>query len=131
MANMPSADFCSPLTPSLDDVSLWQVNRSPRVLRTHFLPIYLSHLLPPLPDDYRASDLLASLPRCGCLYALRVPQARDLPTASFRPHLTMIALAVQLTVPAIKGRRGLSPPSECALPGAHKKSRVISDPAPV
>jgi len=55
-------------------------------------------------------------------YALRVPQAGDLPTASFRPHLTMIALAVQLTVPLIKVRRGLSPPSKCALPGAHRKA---------
>ena len=45
----------------------WQVNRSPRVLHTHFLPIYPSHLLPHPPDDYRASDLCASLPRCGCL----------------------------------------------------------------
>jgi len=34
----------------------------------------------------------------------------------------MIALAVQLTVPVIRVRRGLTPPSECALPGAHKKS---------
>ena len=54
-------------------------------------------------------------------YAFRVPQAGDLLTASSRPHLTMIALAVQLTVPVIKVRRGLSPPSERALPGAHNK----------
>ena len=57
-------------------------------------------------------------------YALRVPQAGDLPTASFRPHLTMIALAVQLTVPVIRVRKGLAPSSECALPGAHKKREV-------
>jgi hypothetical protein len=54
-------------------------------------------------------------------YALRVPQARDLLTASFRPRLTVTALAVQLTVPVIRVRRGLVPPSECALPGAQKK----------
>ena len=40
-------------------------------------------------------------------YALRVPQAGDLPTASFRPHLTMIALAVQLTVPVIRSVKDL------------------------
>ncbi len=106
----------------------WQMNRSPRVSRTHFLPIYPSHILPSLPDDYRASDLFASLPRDGCLYALRVPRARNLPTASSRPHLTMIALAVQLTVPVIRVRRGLSPPGECALPGAQKKSHGVSSP---
>jgi len=60
-------------------------------------------------------------PSVAASYALRVPQAGDLPTASFRPHLTMIALAVQLTVPVIRVRGGLTPPSECALPGARKK----------
>jgi hypothetical protein len=57
-------------------------------------------------------------PDVAASYALRVPQARDLPTASSKPHLTMIALAVQLTVPVIRVRRGLAPPNECALPGA-------------
>ena len=34
----------------------------------------------------------------------------------------MTALAVHLTVPVIKVRKGLTPSSECALPGAHKKA---------
>jgi hypothetical protein len=63
-------------------------------------------------------------------YALRVPQAGNLPTASFKPHLTMIALAVQLTVPVIGVRRGLAPPSECALPGALNKKGAISGALP-
>jgi len=63
-------------------------------------------------------------PSVAASYALRVPQTGDLLTASFRPHLTMIALAVQLTVPVIRVRRGLTPPSECALPGAHKKAEL-------
>ena len=46
-----------------------------------------------------------------------VPIALDLPAASFRPHLPMTVLAVQLTVPVIRVRRGLPPPSKCALPG--------------
>jgi hypothetical protein len=33
----------------------------------------------------------------------------------------MIALAVQLTVPVIRVRKGLTPSSECALPGAQNK----------
>ena len=65
-------------------------------------------------------------PGVAASYALRVPQAGDLLTASFRPHLTMIALAVQLTVPVIKVRKGLSPSSECALPGAQNKGATIS-----
>ena len=60
-------------------------------------------------------------PDVAASYALRVPQAGDLLTASFRPHLTVTALAVQLTVPVIKVRRGLSPPSKCALPDAQTK----------
>ena len=83
-------------------------------------------ILPRLPDDYRTSDLLASSSRRGCLHALRVPRARDLPTASFRPRLAAAALAVQLTVPVIRVRRGLSPPGECAQPGAPIKNALPS-----
>src|SRR5215510_10103357 len=36
---MPSADFCHPITPPLDDASSRQDDRPPRVLRTH-LPSY-------------------------------------------------------------------------------------------
>ena len=60
-------------------------------------------------------------PGVAASYALRLPQAGDLPTASFGPHLAMIALAVQLTVPVIRVRKGLTPSSECALPGAQNK----------
>jgi len=119
---MPSADFCPLITPTLDGVSqLWQTDRPPRVLRTHFPPIHPSHLLPPLPDDYRASGFMPPRPGAVASYALRVPRAGGLPAASFRPRLAAVALAVQLTVPVIRVRRGLSPPSECALPGAHRK----------
>jgi hypothetical protein len=37
----------------------------------------------------------------------------------------MIALAVQLTVPVIRVREGLTPPSECALPGAQNKKPIL------
>ena len=65
-------------------------------------------LLPPRPD------VVAS-------YTLRVPRAGDLLTASSGPRLTAAALAVRLTVPVIRVRKGLAPPSECALPGAQYK----------
>ena len=60
-------------------------------------------------------------PEIGASYALRVPRAGSLRTASFRPHLTVAALAVRLMVPAIRVHRGLAPPSQCALPGAQIK----------
>ena len=56
-------------------------------------------------------------PGCAASYPLPVLQARVLLSASFRFHLAVDTLAVQLTLP----RRGLSPPSECALPGAPNK----------
>jgi hypothetical protein len=66
-------------------------------------------------------------PGVAASYALRLPQAGDLPTASFGPHLAMIALAVQLTVPVIRVRKGLTPSSECALPGAQNKKAHLKD----
>ena len=44
-------------------------------------------------------------------YAISVRQARVLPAASFRFRVTPDTLAVQLTVPTIRVRRGLAPPS--------------------
>ena len=44
-------------------------------------------------------------------YALRVPRAGTLRTASFRFHLTVDTLAVRLTIPITRARRGLAPPS--------------------
>jgi len=41
-------------------------------------------------------------PNCMALYVVRVPQAGDLPTASFRFHLAMDTLAVQLMVAIAK-----------------------------
>ena len=71
-------------------------------------------------------------------YALRVPRAGILRTASFRFHLTVDTLAVRLTIPITRARRGLAPPSVRqgttpyriayivlhAMPGTRKKDRV-------
>jgi len=54
------------------------------------------------------------------LYPLPIRQASALPTASSRFHLAMDTLAVN-TSPC-RVWRGLSPPSECALPGAQKQN---------
>ena len=45
------------------------------------------------------------------MYVISVRRARILPSASFRFHLTVDTLAAQLTVPVIRVRRGLAPPS--------------------
>ena len=105
---------------------LWQTGGSPRVLRTHFHPIYPSHLLPRLLDDYRVLNLVAFSPRRGCVIYASCSSARTLLTASSRPDLTVIALAVRLTVPVIRvPLLVLPPPSECALTGIPQKDRDI------
>src|SRR4030067_1114056 len=74
-----SADFCPPIPASLGVGSQSrQTDRPPRVLRTHLPPIHPSHLLPPLPDDYRASDLFAFSPRRGWLVCASCPSGRGL-----------------------------------------------------
>jgi hypothetical protein len=118
----------------------WQISQG-KACNLH--PIYPPHLLLHLPGDYWALDLLASLPRCSCLYAVAVRRAGTLPTASFRFHLAVDTLAVQLTVPITRVCRGLSPPSHSvkhhirpscvyalhAMPGTPKKRPERSLPA--
>jgi hypothetical protein len=70
------------------------------------------------------------------LYVISVRQVSVLPSASFRSHLTVDTLAVQLVVPLTGSTEGLSPPSHPttttrigtapvkalrAMPGAQKK----------
>ncbi len=86
----------------------WQISQGKAC---HLHPIYPPHLLLHLPGDYWALDLVASSPRCSGLYAVAVRRAGTLLTASFGFHLTMDTLAVRLTVPITRVRRGLPPPS--------------------
>jgi hypothetical protein len=99
-------------------VALEHACRPPRVLRTHFLPIYPSHLLPRLPDDYRALNVFAFSPRRGCLVCALCSSGRGFAYRFLQTPPRGGTLAVRLTVPVIRVRRGLAPPSECALPGA-------------
>ena len=111
---MASADSCSPIPTPHGVGSQWQANRPLRVRRATFLPstrrIYF-HIF------WIAIGLRVSWPSrpdVAASYAVPVRRARSLPTASFRFRLTTNTLAVQLTVPAIRVRRGLSPPSHPA-----------------
>src|SRR3990172_6122291 len=58
-------------------------------------------------------------------YALRIPRAGGLPTASFRPRLAAAALTVLLRVPVIGARGGPTLPRGCGFAGAPgKKARL-------
>jgi hypothetical protein len=75
---MPSADFCPTILPPHDGSStLRQTDRSPRVLRTNFPPIYPSHIHPPLPDGYWALNLIAFSPSDGCLLCASCTSGRE------------------------------------------------------
>lgn len=75
---MPSADFCPTILPSHGGSSTFkQTDRSPRVLRTGFPPIYPSHLHPFLLDDYRALNLMAFSPRNECLLCASCTSGRE------------------------------------------------------
>ena len=59
-----------------------------------FLSIYLPHLLP---FPFGSMDFALScklIQRMEAFYEIRVPQARDLPPASFRFHLTVDTVAL-------------------------------------
>ena len=69
--------------------------RSPRLRRALFPLIYLPHLLV-LPATFGLHRFQPTYPYFPALYVVPVRQAKGLPTASFRFHLTMDTLAVQL-----------------------------------
>jgi len=54
---------------------------------------------------------MPSRPDMPASYAISVRRAGVLPAASFRFRVTPDTLAVRLTVPTIRVRRGLAPPS--------------------
>ena len=64
---------------------------------------------------------MPSRPAYNTSYAISVRQNGILLTASFRPYLTVAALAVQLEIPVIKALRGLAPLSHFL---AHFRLRV-------
>ena len=58
------------------------------------------HIRPCLPCSYRTLKILDFSSGMTASYAVSVRRASDLPAASFRFHLAVDTLAVQLTVPA-------------------------------
>jgi hypothetical protein len=59
------------------------------------------HLRTSFPYRYRTLKILASSSSLHASYAISVRQASALPAASFRFHLAMDTLAVQLTIPPV------------------------------
>ncbi len=77
---MASADFCRPIPTPLDVGSTLSPEAERQISqgKTRDLhPICPPHLLPHPPGDYRALDLAASLPGCGCLVCGFCPSGRD------------------------------------------------------
>ena len=77
--------------------------RPPRLRCTLFPLIYLPHLLV-LPATFGLHRLLPTYPYFPALYVVPVRQVKGLPTASFRFHLTMDTLAVQLCTSSLPTR---------------------------
>ena len=99
---MASADFCRLIGPPPGGPSTEQASRPLRVRRATFLPstrrIYAESVR--MASGFRSMRPLAH--QLDASYAVRVPRAGSLPSASFRFRLATDTLAVRLGVPAIK-----------------------------
>ncbi len=62
--------------------------------------LYLPYIRPCFPGSFRTLKIYDFSSSIAASYTIPVRQASNLPAASFRPHLTVTALAVQLMVPA-------------------------------
>ena len=95
--------------------------RPPRLRCGLFPSIYLPHLLV-LPATFGLRCFLPSYPYFPALYVVSVRQVRGLPTASFRFHLTVNTLAVQLCASSLPTRTRDFHPLEPAHGGRTKNS---------
>ncbi len=114
---MTSADFCG-----VNCISLCRLSPNVRLSShdgetfpqtslsklSNFHLIYLLHLHLQISDSIGLRFALQTHPSVPASYAVSVRQTETLPAASFRFHLTMDTLAVQLTIPTIKARWDLS-----------------------
>jgi hypothetical protein len=108
---MAVADFCSPIGTPLGAPSQWQAGRSPGVRRVTFAPHTCRIYARPVRVTLGFGSLRLLAHQTTASYALRVPQARALLTASSPRRLATDAVAVRLAVPVTRVRRGLAPPS--------------------
>ena len=92
---------------------------APRVRHLHAYAcrIYVA----PLPCKFRASMNSAISPRCVAFYPLPVRQASALPSCFLQTRSRPRKPLPSANSSPCRASRGLSPPSECALPGAPKK----------
>ena len=106
--------------------------RPPRLRCGLFPSIYLPHLLV-LPATFGLRCFLPSYPYFPALYVVSVRQVRGLPTASFRFHLTVNTLAVQLCASSLPTRTRDFHPLEPAHGGRTKNRRKLffDQPSPV
>ena len=106
--------------------------RPPRLRCGLFPSIYLPHLLV-LPATFGLRCFLPSYPYFPALYVVSVRQVRGLPTASFRFHLTVNTLAVQLCASSLPTRTRDFHPLEPAHGGrtrTRRSSPIASPPVP-
>ena len=97
--------------------------RPPRLRCTLFPLIYLPHLLV-LPATFGLHLFEQTYPYFPALYVVPVRQAKGLPTASFRFHLAMDTLAVQLCTSSLPTRTRDFHPLERAHGAQTEKSRL-------
>ena len=102
--------------------------RPPRLRCGLFPSIYLPHLLV-LPATFGLRCFLPSYPYFPALYVVSVRQVRGLPTASFRFHLTVNTLAVQLCASSLPTRTRDFHPLEPAHGGRTKNQAGAVSPA--
>ena len=98
--------------------------RPPRLRCGLFPSIYLPHLLV-LPATFGLRCFLPSYPYFPALYVVSVRQVRGLPTASFRFHLTVNTLAVQLCASSLPTRTRDFHPLEPAHGGRTKNDLQV------
>jgi len=103
---MASADFCRPIATPCGVTSTRQDGRPLRVRRVTFLP----HTRRIYADSIRMTSGFESIGplahRADASYAIRIPRAGSLPSASFGFDLATDTLAVRLGVPVIKASAG-------------------------
>ena len=104
--------------------------RPPRLRRALFSLIHLPHLLVLL-TTFGLHLFWQTYPYFPALYVVPVRQAKGLPTASFRFHLTMDTLAVQLCASSLSTRTRDFHPLERAHGAQTKRNGRISPPVTV
>ena len=108
--HMASADSSSPIPPSYDDSSTEADEEVSQGKTRDLHPITHRIYTHPFRMTMGLWNPMLPRPEAAASYTVPVRRAGTLPTASFRFHLAMDTLAVQLTIPVIRARKGLSPP---------------------